>query len=148
MEGHGADGEFSSSPGEVVICQSCSPADPPDYVTEDDVRTGIMQTSEGSLYLSTAATAKEGGGLDLNCAAQTVSDCDMACKALFGLALAVSDVSESWVTNRPIRQGGFNFGLGKATGVVQNNGHPGSGGTASWGGASLAADALNAMAKL
>ena len=115
---------------------------------DDDVRTGIMQTSEGSLYLSTAATPKEGGGPDLDCSAQTVSDCDMACKALFGRALAVSDVSESWVTDRPIRQGGFNVGLDKATGVVQNNGHAGAGVTASWGCASLAADAINATAKL
>ena len=137
----GADGEYYSNPGEVVIWKDC-PRDFGFYVMDDDKDAGVMQMPDGSLYLSTAAVA---GPQQTK---MTVKDCDGVCRALFGAALAFEEGGaglESWKTDRPMRKGGFNIGATKGLHgcvLVNNSGHGGAGVAASWACAARAVDTL------
>jgi hypothetical protein len=140
----GAEGSYYNSPGECVIVREC-PQDFGFYVMDDDASAGVMQCPDGTLYMSTAAKPKKSHGYDASCSKQTVTDCDQICEALFGKTISADAVSESWVTDRPMRSEGFNVSaatLKNGQLMVQNNGHGGAGVAASWGCASMAADAL------
>jgi D-amino-acid oxidase len=140
----GAEGDYYNSPGECVIVRD-SPKDFGFYVMDDDASAGVMQCPDGALYMSTAAKPNEGQGYDESCSRQTVTDCDQICKALFGKTISSDLVSESWLTDRPMRSEGFNVSaatLKSGHCMVQNNGHGGAGVAASWGCASMVADAL------
>jgi len=136
----GSEGTYYSNPGEVVIWSRC-PREFDYYIMDDDKDAGVMMTTDGRLYLSTAA--KEGEDQTKN----TVADCDGVCLALFGetLSLSSSDGYESWKTDRPMRKEGFNIGISKTGSghyTVENSGHGGAGVAASWACAALATDCL------
>ena len=137
----GADGEYYSNPGEVVIWRNCL-RDFGFYVMDDDQDAGVMQMPDGSLYLSTSAVA----GPEQT--KTTIRDCDGVCRALFGTTLSMEDTGvglESWKTDRPMRKGGFNIGAKKGPHgfvSVDNSGHGGAGVAASWACAARAVDAL------
>ena len=137
----GAEGEYYSNPGEVVIWKNC-PRDFGFYVMDDDHDAGVMQMPDGSLFLSSAAVP----GPEQT--KTTIRDCDGVCRALFGAALSMEDGQvglESWKSDRPMRKGGFNLGASKgADGFisVDNSGHGGAGVAASWACAARAVDAL------
>ena len=139
-----ANGEYYSNMGEVVMMKEC-PRDFGFYVMDDDVSAGVMQATDGSLYLSTASPP--GPSQTQN----TITDCDGVCRALFGKELIINGKShagyESWKTDRPMRKEGFNIGA-KIAGdegyaSVQNSGHGGAGVAASWACATEAVDALS-----
>lgn len=136
----GAKGQYYSNPGEVVILKEC-PRDFGFYVMDDDLSAGVMQTPEGSLFLSTAAKA----GPEQT--ETTLRDCDGVCRALFGLTFSKSSGAglESWKTDRPMRKEGFNIGakIGpQGFAIVENSGHGGAGVAASWACAARAVDAF------
>ena len=79
----GSEGTYYSNPGEVVIWSRC-PREFDYYIMDDDNDAGVMMTTDGRLYLSTAA--KEGEDQTKN----TVADCDGVCMALFGETLTLS----------------------------------------------------------
>jgi len=136
----GSEGTYYSNPGEVVIWARC-PREFQYYVMDDDKDAGVMMTTDGRLYLSTAA--KEGDSQTAN----TVSDCDGVCMALFGekLSLSSGDGYASWKTDRPMRKEGFNIGARQAgVGLVSadNSGHGGAGVAASWACAAQVTDCI------
>merc|ERR1712070_362330 len=89
----GADGAYQSSAGTCVLLKHC-PADFSYYVMDDDVSAGVMQNRlDGSLYLSTGADPKPGFIPDDECTKQTVEDCKMISRALFGKEHSMRDVS-------------------------------------------------------
>lgn len=57
---------------------------------DDDKDAGVMMTTDGRLYLSTAAKAGD------NQTANTLTDCDGVCQALFGKKLSLSS-GDGWV---------------------------------------------------
>jgi len=136
----GSEGTYYSNPGEVLIWSRC-PRDFEYYVMDDDKDAGVMMTTDGRLYLSTAA--KVGDSQTAN----TVSDCDGVCQALFGekLSLSSGDGYESWKTDRPMRKEGFNIGArqsGPGRVIAENSGHGGAGVAASWACAALVTDCI------
>jgi len=137
----GADGEYYSNPGEVVIWKEC-PRDFGFYVMDDDHDAGVMQMSDGSLFLSSAAVA----GPEQT--RTTLKDCDGICRALFGAALDMDEGRvglESWKSDRPMRKEGFNNSATKGSHgfvSVENSGLGGAGAAASWACAARAVDAL------
>ena len=64
---------------------------------DDDKDAGVMMTTDGRLYLSTAAKAGP------NQTATTVSDCDGVCQALFGEKLSLSS-GDGWVGSPGVEQ--------------------------------------------
>merc|ERR1711872_891592 len=117
----GSTGTYYYNPGEVLIWGRC-PRDFDYYIMDDDKDAGVMMTTDGRLYLSTAAKAGP------NQTATTVSDC-----------------YESWKTDRPMRKEGFNIGAretGSGWVSADNSGHGGAGVAASWACAALVTDCL------
>jgi len=136
----GSEGTYYSNPGEVVIWGRC-PREFDYYIMDDDKDAGVMMTTDGRLYLSTAAEAGD------TQTANTLSDCDGVCQALFGekLSLASGDGYESWKTDRPMRKEGFNIGArqsGHGWVSAENSGHGGAGVAASWACAAIATDCI------
>jgi len=136
----GSLGTYYSNPGEVVIWGKC-PREFDYYIMDDDKDAGVMMTTDGRLYLSTAAKAGD------NQTANTVTDCDGVCQALFGkkLFLSSGDGYESWKTDRPMRKEGFNIGArqsGSGKVSAENSGHGGAGVAASWACAALVTDSI------
>lgn len=148
----GAEGEFKGNPGEELVFMK-SPVDFPFYIIDDETSGTMVQSSDGSLVLSSGAKpnhmlSSDGKGTyDCECSQQTIRDAELLIKALFGndAALKLESAYESWASERPTLSTGFNIGAkrdGNGKIVVQNNGHAGAGVTTSWGTAILAADAL------
>eukprot|EP00927_Polykrikos_kofoidii_P060749 TRINITY_DN55670_c0_g1_i1.p1 TRINITY_DN55670_c0_g1~~TRINITY_DN55670_c0_g1_i1.p1 ORF type:complete len:397 (+),score=80.46 TRINITY_DN55670_c0_g1_i1:71-1192(+) len=151
----GAEGEYTNNPGEELIF-SKPPADFPFYIIDDDTNGTMIQGSDGCLCLSSGAKPKHllsnsrKGSYDLECSQQTIDDAALLMKAVFGdcVSLKAEDACESWSSDRPMREAGFNIGAKKREDgkiVVQNSGHGGAGVTTSWATAILAADALAAV---
>ena len=85
----GSEGTYYSNPGEVVIWGRC-PREFDYYIMDDDKDAGVMMTTDGRLYLSTAAEAGD------TQTANTLSDCDGVCQALFGEKLSLAS-GDGWV---------------------------------------------------
>merc|ERR1712066_574601 len=145
----GAEGTHYDTSGEVVIFKDC-PKPVPFYVIDDDTQCAVTQCPNGSLYLSGAAEPKLMGAWDQDSSAKTVRDTDMLCEALFGRAMDVGQISETWVGSRPaMAEGGFNVDFTKRTdGKLFGNFNAvaGSGVAASWANAMILHESMhNAM---
>lgn len=143
----GAEGTHFDTAGEVVMYKDC-PKPVPFYVIDDDTQCAVTQCPNGSLYISGAAEPKLHGPWDQESTKKTVKDAELLCQALFGHAMEVGKISETWVGSRPaMEEGGFNVNFSKREDgqLVGNlNAVGGSGVAASWANAMLLHEAMKA----
>jgi hypothetical protein len=143
----GAEGKHYSTLGEIVLFKDC-PKSFGFYVMDDDRSCGVIQISDGSLYISGSPMPKNDGGLDEESTLTNIKEADDVCKAIFGRTLDAADFTESWVGDRPAMEGGgFNVNFSKrADGQLVGNLNAvgGAGVAASWANAMIVSDSLRA----